>query len=452
MWKVDEIVKATKGTLFKVERETFFSISTDSRSIKEGEFFVPLSGQYYDGHLFIEEAQKKSHGGSICEKSREEIYKKLEGTVILVDDTTRALLGLARYKRERTKGTFIAITGSNGKTTTKEMLVSILKRVVPVIYNEKNFNNLIGVSKSILSIDGEPEFCVFELGTNSKGEIRQLAQVTDPDLSLITNINPSHLEGLHDIEGVLEEKLDLFYFTKEGGKVFMNADDPLIMPRYRDVKHVSRTFGIDNEADFKLSIDRDLGWDGFRITIEFPGESITATTHLLGKHNLYNILSASSIAYSVGIDKEHIRNAIEMFSSYAMRFKPIKSNRGYLVVDDSYNANPSSTEWAIHTLQSLPCSGKRIVVLGDMQELGEKTLHYHRNLGKFLKNSNISLVVLYGEYVEQIYHELGHEQSKLFSVKSELIHYLTRQLRAGDIVLVKGSRLSKMEEIVEAII
>ncbi len=452
MWHLDEVLRAVKGTPYMVEKDTFSGISTDSRSITEGELFIPLTGKNYDGHVYIDESYRKSHGGSICERKREEIYRKSQGTIILVDDAMKALLDLARNKRERMKGIFIAITGSNGKTTTKEILVSMIGSAFPVAYNEKNYNNTIGVSKTILSINSEPEFCILELGTNSRGEIRQLAEVTQPDISLITNINPAHLEGLNDLEGVLEEKLDLFYLTKEGGKVLVNADDPYILPRYSDFTHRSYTFGIHNNADFQLSVGEDLGWFGFNITLKFFDDELKTWTSLLGKYNLYNILSASSIAYNVGLDKKFIKESIEKFSSYTMRFKPVQSKKGYTVVDDSYNANPSSMEWAINTLLSLPCSGKRIVILGDMKELGEKSSYYHRELGRFLKESSIPMVLLIGGEIQETFQELGEGKSKLFTDKESLIEYVTETVEAGDVVLVKGSRLSKMEEIVEALI
>jgi len=238
MWHLDEVLKATKGVTLRVEKETFTGISTDSRTIAEGELFVPITGKTFDAHMYLLDAYERSNGGTICEKEREALCVTLQGTIVLVEDAEQALLDLARYKLQKTQATRIAITGSNGKTTTKEMLVDMAKRAFPVHFNEKNYNNIVGVSKSILSIKGEPEFCIFELGTNSKGEIGRLARAVEPDLSLITNINPSHLEGLGDIEGVLEEKLDLFHLTKEGGTIFVNADDkyrpePCHVPAHR---------------------------------------------------------------------------------------------------------------------------------------------------------------------------------------------------------------------------
>ena len=452
MWRLDEIVEAVNGTVLKIERDLFTDISTDSRTVGEKELFIPITGTSFDGHLFIKEAYERSHGGALCERKRQDICGQLPGTVVLVDDTTQALLDLACYKRRKLSTTCIAITGSNGKTTTKEILVHMIKGHSSVHCNEKNYNNIIGVSKSILAIEGKPDFCVFELGTNARGEIKKLTEATNPDASLITNINPSHLEGLKTLEGILEEKLDLFYLTKEGGKIFVNADDPYIMPRCKDVIHrVPLTYSMMSDASFRLNVDKNLGWEGARIAISFPDDLLITRTSLLGRHNLYNILAASSLAYSVGIDKEKIGNAIETFTSFDKRFKPIITKKGVAVIDDTYNANPSSMEWAIKTLLELPTEGKRIVILGDMRELGEKSPKYHRELGRFLKSSSVPVIALIGEEMRETYGELGEERAKLFQNKEPLIDYITEQVKKGDTVLVKGSRASKMEEIVEAL-
>jgi UDP-N-acetylmuramoyl-tripeptide--D-alanyl-D-alanine ligase len=452
MWQLEDILRATGGTAARIEREAFPAISTDSRTVGEGELFIPLSGPNYDGHLFIGDAQRRSRGGYLCEKTRPEIYRSVPGTAIVVNDALKALLDLARYKRVRSPGTFIGITGSNGKTTTKEIFVAMAGRFASLAYNEKNLNNLIGVSKSVLAIEGGPRFCVFELGTNSKGEIATLAGLVKPDVSLITNVNPSHLQGLASLEGVLEEKLDLYRYTKTGGTVLVNADDPRIPGAYRDRGHVVRTFGMVNSADIRLSVEENLGWDGYAVAVSFPEGTVRARTGLLGRHNLYNVLSAAAIAHAIGMDVTRIEEAIESFQPYTMRFTPVKTAAGYTVVNDTYNANPASMEWAIRTLEDLPCEGRRIVVMGDMRELGEKTSYYHQQLGKFLNGTDISMVLLLGEYVRDTHRELDHGRARLFGDKEELIRYLRQQLQAGDTVLVKGSRMAKMEEVVEAIL
>ncbi|MBP9560432.1 MAG: UDP-N-acetylmuramoyl-tripeptide--D-alanyl-D-alanine ligase [Syntrophorhabdaceae bacterium] len=453
MWLLDEIIDAVKGVPLVVNRTSFVDISTDTRTINRDELFIPLKGKNFDGHRFIRQALEVSGGGGcLCEKKQADLVAGIKDTVILVDDTTQALIDLAIYKRKRTGGKWIAITGSNGKTTTKEILVNTIKKVSSVHYNEKNYNNIIGVSKSILSIKEDCQFYVFELGTNIRGEIKQLATITGPDVSIITNINPSHLEGLMDIEGVLREKLDLFYGTKEGGDIFINADDLYIVSSYRDKKHVVRDYAIDRDASYRLIVEEDLGWEGFSLSLSFPRVSFKAKTRLLGKHNLYNLLAAASIAETIGIGISNIKETIEEFNHYDMRFKPVRSNKGYLVVDDTYNANPSSMEWAIKTVAELPCRGKRLVIIGDMKELGGLTEFYHRELGRALKNSNFNNILLIGESVVYVLDELGEERAEIFKDKETLIEYAKKTIRMDDVVLVKGSRAARMDEIVEALI
>jgi len=451
MWLLDEVLEAVKGEPLVVNRTSFTDISTDTRSIDKGELFIPLKGKNYDGHSFIPQALELSSGGCLCERNQAGMVAGVRDTVILVDDTLKALADLATYKRKRTKGQFIAITGSNGKTTTKEILVAMIKKTFSVHYNEKNYNNIIGVSRSILSINEDRDFYVFELGTNSRGEIRTLAAIVEPDISIITNINPSHLEGLMDLKGVLEEKLDLFYGTKKGGSVFINVDDPYIISSYRDENHIKCEYAIDRDASYRLIIDEDLGWEGFSLALNFPKVNFKARTRLLGKHNLYNILAAASIADRIGIGRSSIKETIEEFDYYDKRFRPVKSKKGYLVVDDTYNANPSSMEWAIKTVAGLPCRGNRIAIIGDMKELGEMTEFYHRELGRLLRQSNIKKTFLIGESVAYTFEEIGDERAELFKDRESLIESAARVIRMDDVVLVKGSRAARMEEIVEAL-
>jgi len=449
MWTIDEIISAVKGEPLNIKEKVFSDISTDTRTIKKGELFIPLKGKNYDGHDFIETACSKSGAGCLCEKSKVHKIAHLKETVIIVEDTLNALADLAAYRRKTLKGEFIAITGSNGKTTTKEILVDILKKAFTVHFNEKNFNNIIGVSKSILSIKYPYSFYVFELGTNAPGEIKILARIVQPDISVITNINPSHLEGLKDIQGILKEKLDLYYNTKKGGFIFINADDPYIISSFFSNDHVIKDYAIEKDASFKLIIEEDYGWEGYSITFKFPDISFNARTRLLGRHNLYNILCSSAIASSVGIGRSSIKESIEDFKPYDKRFFPIKSKNGYLLIDDTYNANPASMEWAIKTVIELPSRGKRIGIIGDMKELGDKEEFYHRQIGKILKESNFNKILLYGDAVKYILHEIGDDRVEVFSDKKCLIDYAKKIIRMDDVVLVKGSRLLKMDEIVK---
>lgn len=451
MWTLDEIVKAVKGKPLHIKKTEFIDISTDTRTIKEGELFIPLKGKNYDGHDFLDIACRIA-GGCLCESSKVDKAIDLDETIIIVEDTLSALADLAAYKRKTMHGQFIAITGSNGKTTTKEMLVDILGKVSTVHFNEKNFNNIIGVSKSILSVKEPCSFYVFELGTNAPGEIKTLAEIVKPHISAITNINPSHLEGLKDLKGVLKEKLDLFYSTEKGGTVFINADDPHLANAFYSQEHIIEDYGIDRDASFKLIIDEDYGWEGYNITFKFPGVSFNARTRLLGKHNLYNILCSASIAKVAGVGRSFIKESIEGFKPYDKRFFPIKSKNGYLVIDDTYNANPASMEWAIKTVRELPSRGKRVAILGDMKELGDAEEFYHRQIGKILKESGFDKILLLGDAVKYIFDEIGDDRAEMFSDKKFLLNYAKKIIRMDDVVLVKGSRLLKMDEIVEELV
>ncbi len=451
MWPVETIVQGVNGIAHRVERTTFSAISTDSRTIAPGEFFIPLKGPFFDGHLFIDAAYGRSGGGSLCDKTRPEVYANVMGTVILVDDTNQALLDLASHKREQIPASFVAITGSNGKTTTKELLVHLAGDSIPIVSNQKNYNNQVGVAKTMLAIEGSPDYCIFELGTNHRGEIRTLTRMVRPHMSLITNITPSHLEGLTDLEGVAAEKLDLFETTLPGGAIFVNADDPSLAP-YKRADCTLYTFGIRARADFMLRVAADLGLEGFEIELDLRGEKVSARTRLLGRHNLSNVLAAATLAFSMGVKAATLADALGVFEPYKGRFRPVRSAAGYTIIDDTYNANPASMEWAVTTLSSLPCRGRRIAILGDMRELGAKSDEYHRGLGRLIGASNLSLVLAVGEAMKTVAREAGNGRVHLFDDKKGLVDFIRGRLDRDDIVLVKGSRALGLDEVVEALV
>jgi UDP-N-acetylmuramoyl-tripeptide--D-alanyl-D-alanine ligase len=456
VWLINDVIRAVKGTAYRVEKNAFSGVSTDSRTIGPDELFVPLTGPNFDGHRFIDAAYARSHGGSICDRSRPEIYEKSQGTVVLVESADQALLDLASYKRTRTSGDFVAITGSNGKTTTKELLVHLVGDRFPIVFNERNYNNQVGVAHAILAIEGHPRYGIFEIGTNHKGEIAVLARMVKPALSLVTNVNLSHLEGLSDINGVRDEKVSLFKWTRKGGKIFVNVDDPLLAAyarrSSRGKRHITCTFGMREQADFRLTVVKDYGIDGFRIRLDFPDETIETRTGLIGYHNLYNVLAASALAHSLGIEGGRLRDAIPGFVPYNGRFRAFSSRCGYTVIDDSYNANPASMEWAINTLTALPCDGKKIAIIGAMRELGERKDFYHRELGHLLRSSGIPMVLLFGEDTRIALDEMQNGQARFFDDKKKLVDFVSGKIGTGDIVLVKGSRALRMDEIVEALV
>jgi UDP-N-acetylmuramoyl-tripeptide--D-alanyl-D-alanine ligase len=451
VWDYRTILEATNGELIRLKSESFSGISTDSRTIRKGEIFIPLKGKRYDGHDFIKAAILNNGVGTLCDQEKIGRILDLETTIIAVNDTNRALAQIASFKRKRISSKFVAITGSCGKTTTKEALVQITRKEKSVVYNEKNYNNIFGVSRTIIGMENDPQVAIFELGTNSFGEIRDLTRIVEPDISAITNVKPAHLEGLKSISGVLNEKLDLFRYTKEGGTILINRDDESLRT-FKDERKKILYFGIKNRADFSLQIERDCGWEGYEVVLNLGGKRLETKTKLLGFHNLYNILLAASIAALLGIDEEKIREGIEEFGSYPMRMNPKRSKRGYIILDDTYNSNPSSVEEAIKTFKELPCEGRKIVVLGDMNELGKYSSYYHRKLGMFLNSLDFEYVFLFGEKIRESYEEVKKGSIFYFDDRERLVEKLLSILRDRDCLLIKGSRSLNMDLIVEEII
>jgi len=452
MWLLEDVTSTVRGTPLRVERQVFTGVSTDSRNIRDGQLFIPLVGPNFDGHAFIDQAYIKSGGGSLCQKGKEGACGKAGGTIILVEDTTQALLDLARFRRLQLPAFFIAITGSNGKTTTKELLVRIMTGYAQTAYNERNYNNQIGVSQALLAIENQPQYCVLELGTNHPGEIALLAGLVAPDLSVITNVNASHLEGLGDVAGVLREKTSLFEGTKPDGVIFINLDDAALRPIAERPARRALTFGITNSADYTLSIDKERGLAGFDIRLSLRGESVATTTRLLGMHNLYNILTAAAIASHIGVPPRDIAERVASFEPYPGRFHAITSKKGYTVIDDAYNANPASMEWAITTLDKIPCNGKKIAILGDMKELGDKQEAYHRELGTLLKKSNLSAIIFVGDEMRAAFKAINNGRARIFPDIASLVEHVSGIAGRDDIILVKGSRAMHMDKIVEGLI
>lgn len=452
MWQLEEVTRAVKGTVRQVADSLFTGISTDSRTIQRGELFVPLKGPHFDGHAFIDEVFSRGAAGSLCDKGREGELSGAAGTVILVENTNEALLDLARDRRARIDATFIALTGSNGKTTTKELLARMMETTFSVAYNQRNYNNRIGVSQTLIGIDSDPAFIIMELGTNHKGEIAELGSLVKPDMSLITNVNPSHLQGLGDLEGVFEEKTDLFKATKEEGVLFINKDDPLLACYKPESRRQIHRFSMLTKADSTLNVVRDKGLSGFDIELKFGRETVTTSTSLLGRHNLYNILAAAAVAYRSGVAGQDIGASINRFQSYTGRFRSVRSTRGYTVIDDTYNANPASMEKAVATLLGLPCKGKKIAILGDMKELGEQTAYYHRELGRLLSKADIALILLLGDQIRVVQDEVKNGHALSFQESSALLSHALAAAEEDDIILVKGSRALKMDGIVEGLL
>jgi len=425
-------------------------VSIDSRTIKKGEVYFAVRGARYDGHDFIKEAIDKGASAVVCSKDKIDFIKSFPDFVSIVktNDTLISLGEFAKSYRTKFKNIKIAgVTGSNGKTTTKEILVSIFNRKGRTLSNEGNFNNRIGLPLSIFNLTSDIEYAVFEMGTSLRGEIKILSDISKPDAGIVTNVGFSHLETFVSPEGVFEEKKVLFDNVKETGFIVINNDDEFLRTVPRSVSRKIIAFALDTAADvcaknIKLSpdkIDFEIFYKKTSVKIKMPAK---------GRFNVSNALAAAACAIGFGFSLDEIKCGIENFMLPKMRMKTLITGTNVVLINDAYNANPSSMRKAIQAiLQSY--DGKKInLVLGDMLELGNKSADYHFELGKFIKAQNISSVHLLGE-MSFYTKEALNSKNVFYSKNSGALLAQLRQIHADEdcVFLFKASRNMKLEKI-----
>lgn len=471
----EEIVKATGGELLSENTSSFAGVSIDSRTISEGEVFFALRGRKFDGHDFLEDALLKGDGAVI--DSKHHLLSKGKA-IIYVKDTLRALQDLAHFLRLKRNIPVIAVTGSNGKTTTKEMTYTILSRRFRVLKNEGNLNNHIGLPLSLTRLAPDDEVVVLELGMNAKGEIKRLCEIAAPSHGVITNIGSAHIGELGSFNSIRSAKLEIL----QGLTVaVLNADDNFLMEGYKlaaeqqgfDGRAV--TFSVNNDSHVRaenvFAID-----SGSKFTLRLEdGKSAAIILNIHGLFNVYNALAASAVCLSLGITLEEIKTALESYEAFPMRFEVIKVGKVTLV-NDSYNANPSSMEESLKELIRMSGKGRTVAILGDMFELGEFSEKAHRAIGKMISYIGINVFVAVGEMMSHAAKESQSESTCLparqartekirnqkskddlqlatytFKNSDEVTQSISDIIKHGDVVLIKGSRAMGMEKIVERI-
>jgi len=452
---LNELLKVTGGKLWneaKGNQTVAKGVSIDSRTIKEGNLFVAIPGEKFDGHQFVLEAAKK--GASLVIMSKEKINpvekKELnEIFVVLVEDTKKALREIAAWHRNKFELPTVAVTGTNGKTTTKEMIAKVLSSKFKVLKSMKSYNNLVGVPLTLFELDRDIHALVLELGMSSPGEIGILTQTAKPNIGVITNIGPAHLESMESLEKIAQAKFELLEHMPLPHTAVLNADDEFLAKRIKALKEKTISFGIENKADFKaneLNI-RDEGYMGFRVN-----GKLDINLKLLGEHNVYNALAAFAVGSLLGVDEFKIKESLQRYTPSELRMELVEIGN-VKVINDSYNANPVSMEKAIKTLKQMKSPGRKIALLGDMLELGEKAFDYHLKLGKSVAESEIDLLLTVGKFslaIGQGAKEYGMSPEKIwaFDNNEKASAYLFENLKAGDVVLIKGSRKMKLEEVV----
>lgn len=457
---IEEVLKATGGKLLQGKGNAFFQgISTDSRTVAEGELFIALKGSQFDGHHYALEALQKKAGGVLIEEDkvgdiRWNGYRSR--AVITVKDTLSALGDMARDWRRKYGTPVVALTGSNGKTTTKEMVAACLETTFPILKTKGNLNNLIGVPLTLLTLTEKERVAVLEMGMNVPGEIRRLTEMAEPDVGLITNIQKVHLEGMGSLERLKEEKGELFRRMRRDGTILVNQDDPRVIDLASDYPGQKITFGIEHLAEVMAKEIRLRGAEGTSFTLILEGEVMEIHLRLLGRHFVPNALSAIAVACLFGVEVKQAKEAMENLPPFPMRMEVVPLKGGKTLINDAYNANPYSMELALETLVEVKGKGRAIAVLGDMLELGNFTMEAHQRIGQKVRELSIDFLFALGEeaplVVESaIRHGFPMERARVVESHSESISLLRQMIQNGDWILVKGSRRMAMEKIVEGL-
>ncbi len=454
MFTYAELIQATGGTVAGKAEGSVSGVSTDSRTAACGDVFIALKGGRFDGHDFVHEVAARGVRAFIVQETWLSGHEAPQDScVIAVADTLHALGDLAAFHRARFSLPVIGITGSNGKTTTKEMLASILAAGGPGLKTCGNLNNLIGLPKMLLQLNREHKWAVLEMGMSELGEIDRLAEIARPDIGVITNALPAHLETLGTVETVARAKGELFLRLDKGGTAILNADDPLIS-RCPSSPGVARLSFGKGSADVRAENIGKPGRMGQTFNLCLPDGAIPVTLRAFGVHNVYNALAASAAALALGRDSGQIRAGLEAFSPFDKRFS-LEEADGIVLIDDSYNANPGSMKAALLTLRDIKEECRAIAVLGDMLELGDYSVAAHEETGR-LAASCVEMLFVIGEMSGAVARGAikgGLARDMVFGARehAELLEKLLNTIENGDFILVKGSRGMKMEVVAEGI-
>ncbi|MGE5329206.1 MAG: UDP-N-acetylmuramoyl-tripeptide--D-alanyl-D-alanine ligase [Deltaproteobacteria bacterium] len=451
--KVSEIVEATNGKLLNGNPEVEIkNISTDTRKIISGDLFIPLVGDNFDGHDFIAKALE----GSICGylTSREPNIVS-DAVIIKVDDTLKALQDIAGYYRDKFNVPIIGVTGSVGKTSTKEMIFNVLSKKFNVLKTQGNFNNHVGLPLTLLNLSKEHQAAVVEMGMSGMGEISTLSKIAKPHIAVITNIGLAHIGKLGSKQNILKAKAEIFDGMDEDGIAVLNADDSMLLELRNFINRNITYVGLFEEAELKaynIKVDESLNTN---FNIKIKDKEYLFKISVPGMHNVYNALAAIAIGLRFRIPVEQMIDAIESYKPEKMRMNIVKLNNNIKVLNDTYNANPNSMEEALKVMHQMP-GARKIAVLGDMLELGEWTRQAHLDIGKNVVKNGINHLVTLGEnsrFIAEGAAMLGMSQRKISTCNNieEANAYLSKLVREGDVILVKGSRGMKMEGIVDFI-
>ena len=421
-------------------------VTTDSREVKPGCIFVAFPGERFDGHDFAARALEQ---GAEYVVVNHPVPGVPEEKAILCPDSYHAMMVMGANYRSQFHPKVVGVTGSVGKTTTKELVANVLSQKFNTLKNERSFNNHTGVPLTLLRLNQEHRVAVIEMGTNTPGEIAALADIVRPTIGVITNIGEAHIEFFGTRDGILKEKSDIFKYIGESGRAIVNGDDDKLCTLRGKLKNVL-TYGLNADNDIRGENVKDMGLEGMRFDIVYGGGRITATIPSPGIHMVMNSLCAAAVGLTLGIEPELIKQGIESYAPVEGRMQIIKTQR-LTLLDDSFNANPTSMAAAINI--ACRASGRTVLILGDMLELGEKGAEYHRNMGKKAVECGADIMIGKGPLMKNACEETERAgiETMHFDTSEDIMRALDNCLRDGDTVLVKASHGTNLKDVAEYI-
>lgn len=456
-----DCLNAIEGRLIQGHLSSpFQGVSINSRTVSKGELFVCIKGEKFDGHDFLADVIDKKVGGIILSKPEKLPKKPTQGHgepfLIYSNDTLKALQDLACFQRNRFPFQVVAITGTNGKSTTKEMITSILESKFRTLKTQGNLNNHIGLPLTLLKREPSQEMGVLELGMSAAGEIKKLAEIAQPNIGVITNISEGHLVQLKSLKDVQTAKGELFDALTEEGTAIVNADDPLVLELAQSIRSKAITFGIERPADVWASEIENRDNLGFQFKVNLFDKALSVRLPYLGYCNIYNALAALATGYSLGVQEEAMAKGLENYQHMSQRNEQTR-HKEIDIINDAYNANPRSMTEALSTLDNFKTKGRRIFVIGDMLELGKRSIAAHRELGEEVSASQTDIMVTVGKLAS-----LSAKSAQLlagkkiqiheFNSHEEAAHFLVQETESGDCVMFKGSRGAAMEKVLQIFI
>ena len=447
-FSLKEIANFSNGKLNndKFKDIEIFGVSIDSRTINNSEIYMPIIGERFDGHQFIEDAFKK---GALATFSESGKFKNEEKPIIYVEDTNRAYQDLANSYKKYLEAKIVAITGSNGKTTTKDIISSVLETKYKTEKTIGNLNNEIGVPKTILNFPADTEIGVIEMGTDGFGQIEVLSKIANPDIAIITNIGDSHLEQLKTKENIAREKLHIIDGMSDNGIFIYNNDDEILreIVNQTDIQQRKISFGERTDSDYIIEI-----LESSNQGTVFKLNDVLYVIPLIGKHQVYNSTVAIIVGILFDVESYNIIKAINIKELTSMRSELMNLN-GFDILNDSYKSNPQSLRSALETLDKLSGYTQKIAILGDMLELGEDEVKLHRQIGKDINQKQLDYLLLYGPLSKYIMEEAinNFEDDRVFhfETKEDLSEKAKELIKKNTLVLVKASRSMQLETVIE---